>query len=204
MTRMQKWESYRHEINQSSQIGYGIMLQTQQIEKYKRAIDRVNPAILQNVVDPELTLHKGVSEVIVSQKQIPNQITRMFKDLSKAKSINNKNNISTILFNLQNESILDQKLKIKDSWLNSNKDYADLSAYIQEINLNKDKEFEKDLQTKFESISKKKQQTKIGVINKLSKDEQKNVGHHVFVISIAIACVFFLLTFVLLLVRWFM
>ncbi|XQP55120.1 MAG: hypothetical protein ACOQNV_03230 [Mycoplasmoidaceae bacterium] len=201
---MQKWESYRHEINQSSQIGYGIMVQTQQIEKYKRAIDRVNPAILQNVVDPELTLHKGVSEVIVSQKQIPNQITRMFKDLSKAKSINNKNNISTILFNLQNESILDQKLKIKDSWLNSNKDYAALSAYIQEASLNKDKEFEKDLQTKFESLAKKKQQTKIGVINKLSKDEQKNVGHHVFVISIAIACVFFLLTFVLLLVRWFM
>ncbi|MCQ3908435.1 MAG: hypothetical protein MJ200_02575 [Mycoplasmoidaceae bacterium] len=115
MTRMQKWESYRHEINQSSQVGYSIMLQTQQIEKYKRAIDRVNPAILQNVVDPQLNLHKGVSEVIVSQNQIPNQITRMFKDLSKAKSINNKNNISTILFNLQNESILDQKNKIKDS-----------------------------------------------------------------------------------------
>ncbi|MCQ3915424.1 MAG: hypothetical protein MJ195_01430 [Mycoplasmoidaceae bacterium] len=72
------------------------------------------------------------------------------------------------------------------------------------MSLNKDKEFEQDLQTKFESISKTKQQTKIGQIKQLSRNDQKNVGHHVFVISIAIACVFFLLTFVLLLVRWFM
>lgn len=205
MTRMQKWESYRNEINQSSQVGYTIATQTQQIEKYKRAIDRINPAILQNVVEPNLNLHKGVSEVVVSQKQVPAQITKLFKDLAKAKSLDNRNNVSTILFNLQNDNILDQNKRLKEEWLNSNSDYANLAAYIKQANLslNNDKEFEKDLQTKFESLSTNKQQTQVGVIKQLSKDTQKNIGHHVFVISIAIACVFFLLTLVLLLVRWF-
>ncbi len=79
-----------------------------------------------------------------------------------------------------------------------------LSSFIKEANLSddKDKEFEKDLQSKFENIANTKQQTKVGVIRQLSRNEQKNIGHHVFVISIAIASVFFLLTFVLLLVGW--
>lgn len=202
---MQKWESYRREIDQSSKIGYNITLQTQQIEKYKSDIDKVNPAILQNVVDPTIDLHKGVSEVVVSQKQIPKHITKMFNDLTKAKSLNNKNNISTILFNLQNENILGNDKRVKESWLNTDDDYAQLSKFIKEahLSLNKDKEFEKDLQTKFESLSVNKQQTQIDKINKLSENIQKNVGHHIFVISIAIAAVFFILTLALLCVRWF-
>ncbi|MCQ3908434.1 MAG: hypothetical protein MJ200_02570 [Mycoplasmoidaceae bacterium] len=80
-----------------------------------------------------------------------------------------------------------------------------MAAYIQEANLSKDKdkEFEKDLQARFENLAKNKHQTNVGVIHQLSKNDQRNIGHHVFVISIAIALVFFLLTFLLLLVRWF-
>lgn len=204
MTRMEKWESYRNEINQSSQIGYDIMIQTQKIKKYKNAIDKINPSILQNEVNPELVLHKSVSEVNVNQNQIPSQITKMFKDLSKVKSIDNKNNIFTILFNLKNNSILDEGNKIKDSWLNDNNDYVQLSSFINNANLNsnKDKEFEKDLQIKFDNISKSKQQTKMSVVEKLSKNDQINVGHHVFIISIAISSVFFIFVFALLLMEW--
>ena len=124
---MQKWESYRHEINQSSQVGYMIHQQTQQIAAYKKAIDRINPAILQNVKNVDFNLHKGVSEVVVSQKQVPAQITKLFKDLNKAKTVNNTNNISTILFNLKNDNILDANKKLKEDWLNKNSDYSALA-----------------------------------------------------------------------------
>lgn len=205
MTRMEKWENYRSEINQSSQIGYMINVQSQEIAKYKKAIDKINPAILQNVNEPNLNLHKGVSEVVVSQKQIPEQITKLFKNISKAKTMSNKNNVSTILFNLKNDTILDANHKLKESWLNDNTDYAALSAYIKQANLslNSNKAFEKDLHTKFESLSSKKTQTQIATVSALSKNGQKNIGHHVFVISIAIATVFFLLILVLLLIRLF-
>ena len=93
MTRMQKWEQYRLEIDQSSAIGQTIVNQSQKIEKYKREIDKINPAILQGIGNVNLNLHKGISEVIVSQKQIPDTISKMFKNLNKAKTTDNKNNI---------------------------------------------------------------------------------------------------------------
>lgn len=205
MTRMEKWASYRKEIFQTSRIGFTIDQQAQQIANYKKTIDKINPAILQNVADPDLNLHKGVSEVIVSQKQVPEQITKLFKNLNKAKTTNNRNNISTILFNLKNDNILDEKDNLKEEWLQTNPDYANLANFIKQTNLSlgKDKEFEKDLEAKFKNLSEKKKQTQVGDIISLSKNAQKNVGHHVFVISISIASVFFLLTLVLLIVRWF-
>ncbi|MBQ0045264.1 MAG: hypothetical protein KBS35_00025 [Mycoplasma sp.] len=204
MTRMQKWADYRKEIYQASKIGFTIDQQTQQIANYKKVIDKINPAILQNVVEPDLDLHKGVSEVIVSQNQVPEHITKLFKNLNKAKTINNRNNISTILFNLKNDNILDENDNLKEEWLKTNPDYAKLSDFIKQTNLSlgNDKEFEKDLEAKFKNLSGKKKQTQVGEIISLSKNNQKNVGHHVFVISISIASVFFLLTFVLLIVRW--
>lgn len=203
MTRMEKWESYRSEINQSSQVGYMIHQQTQQIATYKKAIDKINPAILQNVKNVDFNLHKGVSEVVVSQKQVPAQITKLFKNLNKAKTLNNRNNISTILFNLQNDNILDNNKKLKDDWLNKHSDYAALADYIKQANLslNNDKQLEKDLQSKFANLSSKKQDTQVGVITPLNKNGQKNVGHHVFVVSIAIATMFFLFIVVLLILK---
>lgn len=205
MTRMEKWQSYRLEIDQSSKIGQIIANQSQMIQKYKKEIDKVNPAILQNVKEVDLNMHKGVSEVVVSQKQIPTQITKMFKDLNKAKTVNNKNNISTILFNLKNNNILNDKQRVREDWLNDNQDYVKLSNYIKQanLNLNRNTEFEKDLQKKFEDLSTTKTEAQIQDIVPLSKKNQKNIGHHVFVIAIAIAFVFFLLIIVLLLVKLF-
>lgn len=205
MTRMEKWQSYRLEIDQSSKIGQIIANQSQMIHKYKKEIDKVNPAILQNVKEVDLNMHKGVSEVIVSQKQIPSQITKMFKDLNKAKTANNKNNISTILFNLKNNNILNDKQRVREDWLNTNQDYVELSNYIKQanLNLNRNTEFEKDLQKKFEHLSTTKTETQIQEIVPLTQKNQKNIGHHVFVIAIAIASVFFLLILVLLFVKLF-
>lgn len=205
MTRMEKWEGYRNEINQASRIGFSITQANQKIEKYKKEIDSINPAILQNMVPADLNLHKGVSEVAVSEQQIPAQITKMFKDLNKAKAVTNKNTISTILFNLKNDNILDDNKKLKEGWLEGNNEYASLAAFIKDanLNINKNKEFEKDLQTKFESLSANKPDASIKTIEQLSKNGQKNIGHHVFVISIAIASIFFVITFVLLMIRWF-
>ncbi len=193
------------EIDQTSRIGQSILTQSLKIEQYKKEIDKINPAILQNVQTPDLNLHKGVSEVIVSQEKIPTEITKMFKDLNKAKNPTNTNTVSTILFNLKNDSILDQNKKVREDWLETNRDYADLSAFIKlaKLNLDKDKDVEKDLYTKYESLSTKKGETKIASVATLSKDGQKNVGHHVFVVSVAIAILFFVITVVLLFVRWF-
>lgn len=204
MTRMQKWESYRNEINQSSKIGYVITQDALKIEKYKKEIDKINPTILQNLGSTDLDLHKGVSEVIVSQNQVPVEITRMFKDLNKAKASSNKNTVSTILFNLKNDNILDDQKKLKETWLNNNSDYAQLANYISAANLNldKNKDFEKELHTKYENLSVKQAEAKVGDIKSLSQNLQKNVGHHVFVISIAIATVFFVITLILLVVRF--
>lgn len=203
MTRMQKWQDYRKEIDQSSRVGQLIANQGQMIEKYKKAIDKVNPAILQNVQTIDLDIHKGVSEVVVSQKQIPVQITKLFKDLNKAKTNTNRNNISTILFNLKNQFILSDDKKLKEEWLKTNPDYNELSGYVALANASdtKNKEFEKDLQTKYKTLSSTKAQTQIGSITALSKNGRKNIGHHVFVIAIAISVVFFILTFVLLIVK---
>lgn len=200
---MEKWESYRYEINQSSKIGYTISQETEKIEKYKKEIDKINPAILQGSVSPNLNFRKGVSEVVVSQNQVPVEITKLFTNLNKAKTANNRNNISTILFNLKNDNILDENKKIKEEWLNSNNDYSSLVQYIQKANLSsdKDKEFEKDLQSKYDSLSKQKTDTTIATIYPLSRNGQKNVGHHVFIISVAIAMLFFVITLVLLIVR---
>lgn len=204
MTRMQKWESYRNEINQSSKIGYVITQDALKIEKYKKEIDKINPTILQNLGSTDLDLHKGVSEVIVSQNQVPVEITRMFKDLNKAKASSNKNTVSTILFNLKNDNILDDQKRLKETWLNNNSDYAQLANYISTANLNldKNKDFEKELHTKYENLSTKQAEAKVGDIKSLSQNLQKNVGHHVFVISIAIATVFFAITLILLVVRF--
>ncbi|XQP55636.1 MAG: hypothetical protein ACOQNY_02405 [Mycoplasmoidaceae bacterium] len=201
---MQKWESYRNEINQSSKIGYVITQDALKIEKYKKEIDKINPTILQNLGSTDLDLHKGVSEVIVSQNQVPVEITRMFKDLNKAKASSNKNTVSTILFNLKNDNILDDQKKLKETWLNNNSDYAQLANYISAANLNldKNKDFEKELHTKYENLSVKQAEAKVGDIKSLSQNLQKNVGHHVFVISIAIATVFFVITLILLVVRF--
>lgn len=205
MTRMEKWESYRNEIDQASRIGQTITNQADKIEYYKREIDRINPAILQNISTPNLRLHKGVSEVNVSQKQIPTEITKLFKDLNKAKTVNNNNRVSNILFNIKNETILDHNEKVKEQWLNSNPDYADLTAYLKEVNLslNKDKEFEKDLHDQYTNLSSKKEERDVYLVDPLTEVNKKNIGHHVFVISAAIAIVFFVITFVLLIVRWF-
>ncbi len=205
MTRMQKWQTYRLEIDQTSRIGQTIQTQGLKIEQYKKEIDKINPSILQNVQIPDLNLHKGVSEVIVSQEKIPTEITKMFKDLNKVKSTNNANTVSTILFNIKNDSILDQSKKIREDWLKTNRDYADLFAFIKVANLNfdKDKDVEKDLHTKYENLSAKKEEAKIATIATLSRDGHKNIGHHVFVVSVAIAILFFVITVVLLFVRWF-
>lgn len=205
MTRMQKWESYRQEIDQSSQVGQTIASQDQLIARYKKEIDKINPAILSNIPEVNLNMHKGVSEVIVSQNQIPSQITKLFKDVNKAKTPTNRNTISTILFNLKNETILNDNKKLKDEWLNGHADYVQLAGYVAKANQNtvKDKEFEKDLHTKYENLATTKTETQIGSIIPLSKTGQKNIGHHVFVIAIAISAVFFILIFVLLLVRIF-
>lgn len=89
--------------------------------------------------------------------------------------------------------------------MSTNSDYASLSAFIKAANLDlsKDKELEKDLQTKFETLSNVKADAQVLTINALNKNGQKNIGHHVFIISVAIAIVFFLLILVLLFVRWF-
>ncbi len=82
-------------------------------------------------------------------------------------------------------------------------DYSALAAYIKEANLSldKDKELEKDLQSKFANLSSKKKEAQLGVVAPLNKNAQKNVGHHVFVISIAIATMFFLFIVVLLFLK---
>lgn len=200
---MEKWESYRNEINQSSQIGYTISLENEKIEKYKQEIDKVNPSILSGFQTSSLTLHKGVSEVVVSQNQVPVEITKLFSNLNKAKSVNNRNNISTILFNLKNDNILNDNKRIKEEWLNNNPDYYSFANYIQQANLSfeKDKEFEKDLQLKYESLSKQRNDGQIMTIHPLNRNGQKNIGHHVFIISVAIAMLFFVITLVLLIVR---
>lgn len=201
MTRMEKWESYRSEISQSSKVGHLISNDNQKIDKYKKEIDRINPTILQNLDSTNPSLHKGVSEVIVSQNKFPEEITKLFVNLNKAKEGKNKNTISTILFNLNNYNILDENKHIKEKWLHENADYADLDHYISDLNLNRDSDFEKDLHSKYENLS-VKNEGKIGNIETLSRDMQKNVGHHVFVISISIASVFFIITLILLLVRF--
>ncbi len=205
MTRMEKWESYRKEIDQASRIGQTITNQADRIEHYKNEIDRINPAILQNVATPNLHLHKGVSEVIVSQKQIPTEITKLFRDLNKAKTANNHNKVANILFNIKNETILDQNEKVKDQWLATNPDYADLTAYLKAVNLSsdKDKDFEANLHDQFTNLSAEKEERDVYLVEPISRGNQRNVGHHIFVISAAIAVVFFVITFVLLIVRWF-
>ena len=200
---MEKWESYRYEINQSSKIGYTISQETEKIEKYKNEIDKINPSILQGSTIANLNLRKGVSEVVVSQNQIPAEITKLFTNLNKAKTTNNRNNISTILFNLKNDNILDDNRRVKEEWLNNNTDYSSFAQYIKEANLSldKDKEFERELQSKYENLSKQKTEGKIETIHPLSRNGQKNIGHHVFIVSVAIAMLFFVITLILLIVR---
>lgn len=202
---MEKWESYRKEIEQASRIGQTITNQADRIEYYKREIDHINPAILQNVSTPNLHLHKGVSEVIVNQKKIPNEITELFKDLNKAKTANNHNKVANILFNIKNETILDQNEKVKEQWLADNPDYADLTNYLKAVNISsdKDKAFEANLHDQFTNLSSQKGDRDVYLVDPIAKDNQRNIGHHVFVISAAIAVFFFVITFVLLIVRWF-
>ncbi|MCQ2747947.1 MAG: hypothetical protein MJ223_01600 [Mycoplasmoidaceae bacterium] len=94
-------------------IGQTIVDQSKKIERYKREIDRINPAILQGTNDIGIDLHKGVSEVIVSQNQVPDNIYKLFKNLNKGKTEENRNGINTILFNLEHKKILDKNDKIK-------------------------------------------------------------------------------------------
>ena len=201
MTRMQKYQSYREEIARSSKLGYSIALDNQNIAKYKKEIDKINPAILTAMSDKNISLHKGVSEIALTHKQVPVEISKLFSTLNKAKNTINQENVSTIFFNITNSSIVDKNNKVKLDWLKQNSDYAQLLAFSNNLNLNKPDSLEKALESKYNNFSKQEQLSNVQSIATLQKDERKQLSHYVFVVSVTVAAVFFLITFALLITR---
>ena len=201
MTRMQKYQSYRDEIARSSKLGYSIALDNQNIMKYKKEIDKVNSSILTSMSDQKISLHKGVSEVAISQKQVPVEISKLFSTLNKAKNTINRENVSTIFFNITNSSIVDKKNKIKEEWLKHNSDYAELISFSSNLNFNQKEVLEKNLQSKYDNFKVDEKQKEIIAINELHKDDKKQISHYVFVVSATVAVIFLIITFALL-ITW--
>jgi len=203
MTRMEKYKEYREEIAKSSKLGYSISVDNQNIEKYKNEINKINPAILTSMSDQTMSLHKGVTEVTISQKKVPVEVSKLFSTLNKAKNTINQENVNTIFFNLQNNSIIDQKHNIKTQWLNSNPEYAALVEMAKSMNLDKqhDQNLEKNLESKYNKFTEQPKQIAVASAHPIILDDSKQTGHLVFVISVTVAILFFLITFALLIAR---
>ena len=201
MTRMQKYQSYREEIAKSSKLGYSIALDNKNIDKYAKEINKINPAILTSISTKNITLHKGVSEIALEQKQVPVEISKLFSTLNKAKNTINQENVSTIFFNITNSSIIDSNNKVKESWLKQNPDYASLSTFRLNLSTNPNADIQKNLETRLNDLMSTKKQEEIANVSIFAKDDTKQISHHIFVISVTVAAIFFVLTFALLITR---
>jgi len=203
MTRMEKYKEYRDEIAKSSKLGYAISLDNQNIEKFKAEINKINPAILTSMADQAMSLRKGVTEINISQKQVPVEISKLFSTLNKAKNTINQENVNTIFFNLQNNSIVDNKNNVKTEWLEENPDYAELGVLAKSVNIDKqhDTKVEKSLENKYNNFTQQKELLPVGRAHEILLDDSKQTGHHVFVISITVAIIFCIIVVGLLIAR---
>lgn len=200
MTRMEKYKDYRQEIAQSAKLGQSIVNADASIARYEREINKINPAILSVAKPQTLTFVKGVTEISLKQKEIPLEVSKMFSTLNKAKSTYNQENVSLILFNMTNNTILDSNDHFKESWLKQNPDYATLSAYRIQLNLNPN-QFEKDLEQKYAYFVATNDLQPFEKFSNISKQSQKHTSSYAFAISIAVAIIFALITFALLIVK---
>ncbi len=197
---MEKYKEYREEIAQSAMLGQSVFDSDKTIEKYRQEINEINPAILNSSKSPSLSFTKSITEVSLKQKEIPLDVAKAFKNLNKAKSTYNKENISLMLFNLKNNTILDQNSNIKEEWLLQNADYASLVDYKKKLNINPTA-LEKDLQEKYAAFISTNDLSAFDKFNKISEGEEKHASSFAFAISIAIAIVFFAITLVLLILK---
>lgn len=200
MTRMEKYQSYRQEIEQSAKLGQSIVNTDKSILLYKQEIDSINPAILNTTQPQTLGFVKGVTEISLKQKEIPSDVSKMFSTLNKAKSTYNQENISLMLFNMTDSTILDNKDVIKEQWLAKNADYASLLAYRKQLNLNP-QSFEKDLEAKYADFIATNEAKDFAKLETISFMNQNRTSSYAFAISIAVAIIFVLLTFALLIVK---
>lgn len=200
MTRMEKYYNYRQEIAQSAKLGQSIIDSDKTIAKYKKEIDAINPSILNTTTPETLNFVKGVTDVSLKQKEIPVDVAKLFSNLNKAKSTYNKENVSLILFNMSNSSILDANDNVKENWLKQNADYATLSAYKTQLNINPTT-LEKDLEEKYANFIATNDLAAFENFSTISAIDQKHASSYAFVISIAVAIIFFVITFALLIVK---
>lgn len=204
MTRIEKYKEYREEIAHSAQIGKTIALDDSKLDKYKAEIDSINPAILSSIEDEQTKVAKGVTEIPINEKQIPNHIANMFATINKAKGTINQENISTLLFNAKNNSILDGDLDFKEDWLMQNEDYAKFVKINFASCLNNQSSLEdaqKNLQSKYDNFNSANTAKDVVKISQIQSGAQKKASHYVFVISIAVASIFFIIIVALLITK---
>lgn len=197
---MEKFKDYRQEIAQSAMLGQSVLNSDKTIEKYKAEINKINPAILNTTRDKTLSFTKGVTEVSLKQKEIPMDVSKLFKNLNKAKSTYNAENISLMLFNMKNNTILDKNSNFKEDWLLKNPDYTSLTNYKKQLNISPTA-LEKDLQEKYAAFVSTNDLSAFERLNKISESEEKHASSYAFAISIAIAIVFFTITLILLILK---
>lgn len=197
---MEKYQNYRQEIAQSAKLGQSIVDSDKTISKFKKQIDEINPVILSSSPNETLTFVKGVTEISLKQKEIPVDVAKLFSTLNKAKSTYNKENVSLILFNMSNNTILDSNDNIKEQWLQSNADYASLVQYKKSLNFNPNS-IEKTLEAKYADFIATNNTANFETLSMISAAAQKRASSYAFVISIAVAIIFFVLAFALLIVK---
>lgn len=198
---MQKYQDYRQEIARSTKLGYAIDQDNMNIQKYKEAIDKINREILTSMDDESINLHKGVSEVAVSHKQIPVEIQQLFSTMNKAKNTINQENVAPIFDAITNSSIIDKNNNVKENWLKQDQKYSKFCSFEQVMNEELKQDLTKDFENKFGDLKIDAKQEAIAMPSLLSKDDKKQWPHYMFVISVTVAVIFFVITIALMIAR---
>lgn len=183
-TRIEKYKTYRQEIENQGEFLSNFEAQSGVINNYKKKIDALNPNILSNA-----TIQKD--NIIVPLISVNKVEKQKFDELKKFKLLINDEKISEILseynnfiYRYENNSIIDhQKQKISEKWLNLDPKYVQLKQIEGKLKLSEEKfkHFVENSSSKIETlnqvIAKSKKDDAVGNLNEFEVrkiDKPKN------------------------------
>jgi len=169
MTRVEKYQAYRDEIAKSQKLGKSIKTGDENVIKYTKEIDKINPSILSTFKNNNtLTFEKGTIDINIDQKQVPENVTKLFNTLNQTAISTQNAEINNYFNNKIQHTILDSNGDIDQNWLATNQLYTNISKINNDVNNNiaEEKVFVEDLTNKYNSM---KQENGIVPVQKLEQ-----------------------------------
>jgi len=189
MTRVEKYQAYREEIAKSAKLGKSIVDSDEDVNKYQKQINKLNSAILTSVKDESLSLEKGVIEIDVKDKQVPEDVTNLFNTLNQTTIVNQSEQINNYFHNKINLSILNDKKEIDPKWLASNSQYSQGQKIGNNVtnSIAEEKVFVDDLTNKYNNMSQASDIAAVDKLQKVTLEKQSNkIKNAMLAVSITI------------------